>query len=197
MSSDLETSKTQSLVNRAKAIILTPTQEWDRIVAEPATIKSLFVDYAVILAAIGPICVAIRSLVFGYGALGYVYHPSPVKILAEAIVSYLFALGSVFVLGLIIEALAPNFGGVKDRVQAMKVAVYGSTASWLAEVFNLIPGLAILSVVGLYSLYLLYLGLPRLMKAPQEKALVYTVVVIVVAIVLAIVASVILLPFAH
>ena len=38
--------------------------------------------------------------------------------------------------------------------------------------------------MGLYSLYLLYLGLRSLMKSPQEKALPYTVVVIVAAIVI-------------
>jgi hypothetical protein len=38
--------------------------------------------------------------------------------------------------------------------------------------------------VGLYSLYLLYTGLPVLMRTPADKAMPYTVVVIIVAIVL-------------
>jgi hypothetical protein len=46
-----------------------------------------------------------------------------------------------------------------------------------------IPTLGWLAILGLYSLYLLFLGLPTLMKAPQEKAMVYTIVVIVCAIV--------------
>jgi len=47
-----------------------------------------------------------------------------------------------------------------------------------------LPGLRILTILGLYSLYLLYLGLPVLMKAPAEKAMGYTVVVIIAAVVL-------------
>jgi hypothetical protein len=51
-------------------------------------------------------------------------------------------------------------------------------------------------LVSLYSLYLLYLGLPVLMKAPQEKAVGYTVVVIIVAIVLYFVIGIIVAQFA-
>jgi hypothetical protein len=45
--------------------------------------------------------------------------------------------------------------------------------------------------LGLYSLYLLYLGLPVLMKSPREKAMAYTAVVILAAIVLFMVIGVI------
>jgi hypothetical protein len=48
----------------------------------------------------------------------------------------------------------------------------------------LIPPLGFLQIVGLYSLYLLYLGLPVLMKTPQDKALIYTIVVVIAAIVI-------------
>ena len=40
---------------------------------------------------------------------------------------------------------------------------------------------------ALYSLYLLYLGLPRLMKCPEDKAIGYSAVVVVCAIVLSVV----------
>jgi hypothetical protein len=57
----------------------------------------------------------------------------------------------------------------------------------VAGIFALIPGLRILTLLGIYSLYLLYLGLPVLMKTPREKAASYTAVVILAAIVLSIV----------
>ena len=69
-------------------------------------------------------------------------------------------------------------------MQALKVAAYSSTAAWLAGIFILIPALGFLQILGLYSLYLLYLGLPRLMKTPEDKALVYTAIVIVAAFVI-------------
>ena len=71
--------------------------------------------------------------------------------------------------------------------QALKLAIYSATASWLAGIFSLIPGLSILGLLGLYSLYLLYTGLPLLMKSPEDKAMTYTIVIVVCAIVIALV----------
>ena len=64
------------------------------------------------------------------------------------------------------------------------MAAYSSTAGWVAGIFSLIPGLRMLGILGLYSIYLLYLGLPILMKAPAERAAAYTALVVVAAIVL-------------
>jgi len=51
-------------------------------------------------------------------------------------------------------------------------------------IFSLIPALSVLGLVAsLYSIYLIYLGLPVLMKCPAEKALVYTIVILVCAVV--------------
>ncbi|MFW9777128.1 YIP1 family protein, partial [Brucella melitensis] len=84
----------------------------------------------------------------------------------------------VYVLALVINALAPTFGGTQNQGQALKVAVYASTAAMLGGVFSLLPALAILGLVAaLYSLYLLYLGLPLLMRSPAARAVPYTAVV--------------------
>jgi hypothetical protein len=101
-----------------------------------------------------------------------------------AITQYIAGLIGLYILGLIIDALAPSFGGQKAPVQAMKVAVYSATASWVVSIFSIIPHLGILGLLGLYSLYLLYSGLPILMKSPADKSLGYTVVVVIVAIII-------------
>ena len=185
-----------SLFSRVRAILLRPTAEWGLIAAEPATVAGLFRSYAVPLAAIGPVCTVIGKLVFGSGVPGIaVYRPNPVGLILAELLAYGLALGSVFVLGLVIEALATSFDGVKDRVGAMKVAVYSSTASWLAAALNLVPVLGIVGLlVSLYGLYLLYRGLPIVMRAPHSKALGYTAVTVLVDIVLAVVAGLVLAP---
>jgi Yip1 domain len=109
----------------------------------------------------------------------------------SALVTYVLSLAATYVLALIIDALAPTFNGQKSQIQALKVAAYSSTASWVAGIFHLIPGLRLLTILGLYSLYLLYLGLPVVMKAPREKAMAYTAVVILAAIVLFMIVGVI------
>lgn len=176
------------LVGRVKRLLLSPSSEWDRIDAEPATIKGLYVGYVCILAAIPVIASLIGGQVFGHGALGFSFKPNPVAAVVSAVITYGLTLLSVFVLALIIDALAPSFDGQRDRIQAFKVAAYTGTASWVFGVLQIFPPLGLIgALLGLYGFYLLYVGLPKLMKAPKEKALGYTVVTVICAIVMFIV----------
>lgn len=173
-----------SLIERCKNILLKPKEEWDRIDTEPATVGGLMTGWVAPLAAIGPVAGLIGGLVFGYGGFGITIRPSIATAVTGAVVGYALALLCAWLFSKIIDALAPSFGGQRNPVQAMKVAAYSGTAAYLAGIFQIIPALGILGILGLYSLYLLYLGLPRLMKAPEDKAVGYTVVTVIVAIVL-------------
>jgi len=91
-----------------------------------------------------------------------------------------------FLLALLVDALAPSFGGTKNQVASMKVVAYGLTAGCVAGVLYLLPSMLLSLLVflaGCYGVYVFYLGLPVLMKCPQDKAVGYTAVVIVIAIV--------------
>jgi hypothetical protein len=108
--------------------------------------------------------------------------------IVTAALTFVLALVGIYVVALIINALAPSFGGEKNSTQALKVAVYSYTPGWVAGVLQILPMLGLLAVLaGLYGIYLIYLGLPRLMKCPQEKAASYTAVVVICAILLSIV----------
>jgi hypothetical protein len=173
-----------ALADRVKKILLAPKEEWEVIDTESATVSGLYTGYIIPLAAIGPIAQAIGSSMFGlYGGPFGGYRVPLRSAIAGGVALFILALVAVYVIGLIIDALAPTFGGTRNPIQAFKVAAYSSTASWLAGVFALLPGLRVLQILGLYSLYLLYLGLPVLMKAPQDRAVGYTAVVVIAAIV--------------
>ncbi|HEX8655817.1 MAG TPA: Yip1 family protein [Allosphingosinicella sp.] len=176
--------RTKGVFERARDIIMHPASEWPIIDREPATVGSVFVPYVLILAAIGPIAGLIGGQLFGMPLGFFTFKPPIGTAIGMAVMSYVVSIASVFILALIIDALAPSFGGTKNQAQAVKVAAYSWTAAWLAGIFGIVPMLAFLSLVGLYSFYLLYLGLPVLMKVPAEKAAGYTVVVILAAIVL-------------
>jgi hypothetical protein len=176
------------LVSRVKGILLSPKSEWATIDSESSTVASLYTSYIIPLAAVPAICAFIGLSLIGTSVLGTAYRRPIGAGLTSAVVSYVLSLVMVFVVALIIDALAPTFGGQKNQVQALKVSAYTATASWVGGIFMLLPALGLISVLfSLYSLYLLYLGLPTLMKAPEEKAVGYTVVVVVCVIVLAIV----------
>ena len=174
-----------NLVERAKNIVLQPSQEWKVIDAEPHTVQDLYTQYVMILAAIPAVCGFIGLSLIGIGVFGATYRLPIAAGVAHMVVSYITSLGCVYVLALIIDALAPTFGAQKNFIQALKVSAFMPTPAWLAGVFTLIPSLGIIgALLGLWSLYLLYVGLPLLMKPAQDKAVPYLAVVIIAAIVL-------------
>jgi hypothetical protein len=180
------TDRSPSIVDRVKAIILTPKDEWPKIAAETTPQGDILRSYVLPLAAIGPIASFIGGQVFGYGMFGFSYRPSLVWSLSSALVSYVLSIVSVFVLAFIADLLAPKFDGQSNKLAAFKLVAYSYTAGWLASVFGLIPSLGFFSILGLYSLYLLYTGATPLMKVPQDKAVGFTAVTILCAVVLAI-----------
>ena len=163
------------LVDRVKGILLSPKEEWPKIAGETETVPSLYTSYIMILAAIGPIAMMIRSMFFGF--FGSV---------VTAIVTYILTLASTYILALIVDALAPTFGGEKNFIQSLKLAAYASTAVWVSGILHLLGWLAgiLMLLAALYSLYTFYLGITVMKKCPQDKAIPYTLVVIVCEIVL-------------
>jgi hypothetical protein len=139
------------------------------------------------VAAIPSICQFIKTSILGYAGHGFrVYRVGMGAGLTAAVLDYAASLVSVYVLALIIELLAPNFGGQPDRVQALKLAGYAYTASWIAGVTQILPGLyPLFALAGvIYSVFLMYLGMPATMKVLPERAAPYTAVTAVIALVL-------------
>ncbi len=174
-----------NISERIKGILLRPKEEWRTIAGETAPIAELYKNYIFLLAAIGPVASFIGMSLVGVSLpVGGAYRVSITTGLLSAVVRYGLTLVGVYVLALIIDALAPSFSGEKNLGQAFKLATYSSTPGWLVGVFALIPALGILGILGLYGLYLLYIGLPVLMKSPEEKTTGYAVAIIIAAIVI-------------
>jgi hypothetical protein len=185
------------IIARAKAILLTPRTEWPLIAAEPASVAGLYTNYILIMAAIPAVVRFLSSSLIGQSTFLLGTYRMPIATGLEiAVVSYVLALVGVFVLALIVEALAPTFGGEKNRVQALKSVAYAYTASWVASIIGLVPGLGLISALAglIYGLYLLNLGLPFTMKCPADKSLGYTVVSVIAAIVVYIVLGLLMRP---
>jgi hypothetical protein len=177
-------------VTRAKNMCLSPDTEWTVVAEEHTPTGTLITGYVIPLAAIGAVAGLIGGSLVGRSApyLG-TYRVPIVSGIIGACFALVMAVVGVFILSIIINALAPTFNGQKNSEQALKVAVYSYTPAWVAGVLLVLPLLSslVMLLAGLYALYLLYLGLPRLMKCPADKAVAYTAVVIVCAIVLSVV----------
>jgi len=177
-----------NLVQRVQDILLKPKDTWAQIDAESATVGSIYKEYLIILAAIPALAMFIGTSFIGVGIFGFSYHVPVVPGIVAMIMRYVLSLVIAYVMALIVDALAPSFGGTKNTLNAFKVVAFASTAAYVAGVLNILPSLSMLGLLaGLYSAYLVYLGLPVLMKCPEDKAIGYTAVVIVIGIVTSVV----------
>jgi hypothetical protein len=172
------------LVQRAKGMILQPKAEWELIDREEYTVKDLYTNYVLILAAIPAIAGFLGFSIVGLGGIFSTYRVPIPSGIAHMVLGYLSSLVTVYLLALVIDGFAPTFDAQKNFLQAMKLAVFSSTPIWLAGIFALLPAFTILALLGLYGFYLLFLGLPLLMNTSADKAIPYFVVIVVIAIVL-------------
>ncbi len=179
------------LIARAQAILLTPKTEWPVIAAEQDTVANLYKNYIVVLAAIPAVAGFIKGSLIGFSMFGITVRTPIVSGIIGMLVSYALALAMVYVIGLIIDALAPSFGGEKNPTQALKTATYMATAGWVAGIAVIVPWIGWLIVWAgfFYGAYLLYLGLPHTMRCPPEKSVGYTIVTIIIAFVLGMIIS--------
>lgn len=173
-----------ALVDRVRNICLTPTTEWPVIEQENVAPVDLVTSYVAPLAAIGAVSGFIGSVLLSsilpFGGVGLFAG------LTVAVMSFAISILMCFLLALIVNALAPTFGGRQDFNQAFKVTAYSYTPAFVAGIASLIPllGGLIGFLAALYSLYVLYLGLPVLMKSAREKTAAYVIVIVVCGIVL-------------
>lgn len=174
------------IIERVKGILTTPRTEWPMAAAEPATVNSLYAGYIAIVVALPTIAGFIKSSLIGTSMFGITVRTPIGMGIVGMLLHYVLTLALVYVMALIVNALAPSFGGQKDMVQALKAVAYAWTAGWIAGIAVIVPWLGgLIAIAGaVYAIYLLYLGLPHTMKCPPEKAAGYTAVSIIIAIVL-------------
>ena len=167
---------------RAKAMLLDPSVEWTVIERESGDPAYLLSRYVAVLALVPAVFGVIGACVVGVVVPGTgLVRAALFDGFFGAIFGYAMAFGIVLILALVIDLLAPLFGGRKDFDSAFKLAAYSYTPVWLTGIFLLLPGLRFLTLAGIYGAYALALGLPRLMKSPEQKSYGYAAVIVVCA----------------
>ena len=167
---------------RVKSILLDPAAAWrliEKEVGDPAYLLSRYVALLALIPALSGFVGA--TLIGSIAPSGVIVRVDIVDGLLGAIFSYATSCAMALLLGLLINLLAPTFGGRRDFENAFKLAVYSFTPLWIAGIFLLLPGLLFLLLTGAYGIYLLWLGVPRLTKVPEQQAVNFTAVIVVCA----------------
>ena len=168
-----------NLVDRAKNMIVSPKTEWDVVAAEEPNTQQILVSYVIPLALIPAIAITI-----GWGVIGTWGFTSFTYGIALGLVQLFNSIISVLVAAFVIDVLAPSFGSTKNYGRAIQLVAYSMTPVWVFGILNIFPAIGWLSaLLGLYGLYLLYLGLTPIMKTPDDKKAVYLIISIVVLVV--------------
>jgi hypothetical protein len=166
-----------ALIARVQRLLLSPATEWDTIAGEAADVQKIYMNYVGPLLIASAIAGAISLMFFGFG-FG--------ATLQQLLTQIVLGLIGVYVVAFVTNALAPTFGATPDMGQAFKLAAYAPTAAWVGGIFVIVPMIgSIVAIVGaLYSLYLLYVGLPKLMRPPEDKVVIYILAIIGVMVVI-------------
>lgn len=193
MTMDPNVSASAGLVDRVKNILLKPQSEWDVIATEPADVTKLYTGYALPLIVLAAVASLIGSVLIGHSFLGASYRVPLVSGVMFAVFQVAAGLIGIFLMAFVANALAPTFGSTQDQGQAHKLAVYSATAGLVGGLLAILPPIAPLAIIAaIYSLVLLWIGLPRLMKTPEDKRVGYFATIIVVVIVVGFVINMVL-----
>ncbi|MFY9692675.1 MAG: Yip1 family protein [Xanthobacteraceae bacterium] len=171
-----------NVARRARAILADPVAEWAAIASEPGDPAYVLSRYVTVMALVPAVFSFVGACMVGVVVPNAGLMRTPVfNGLFGAILGYVLSCAIVLVLGILINLLAPSFGGRRDFDSAFKLAVYSFTPAWLAGVFLVLPGLQFLTLTGLYGAYTLWRGLPLLIKSPGQKSLGFTALIVICA----------------
>lgn len=170
-------------IERAKNIITSPNKEWDVIALEQPNTGQIITGYVLLLAGAAAVAAFI-----GYGLIGFrvglFHYATTTWGIYYALNVLVGAIAGVFISALVIDALAPSFGSEKNMGRSVQLVAYSYTPAWIGALLAIYPPLALIgSLAGIYGLYLMYIGMPKLKKTPADKHAGYFVVAIVTLIV--------------
>ena len=184
------------VVNQAKDICFNPKGTLKKLKDEKITKESLLIYLGIVAlpTLIGVIIgQGIVGVSVGWGFYSYSYTVPLGWAVAGGISQYILMIISVIVFGYVVNFLAPSFSSKQNLMQSMKLVAYAITPVLIAGIFNIFPPLSIIVFLALiYSLYILYIGLPIYLETPKnEKRIIYIIVAIVIYAVIIIVIGII------
>ena len=175
---------------------MNPKGEWDIIAKEDTKMMDVFLKYFLPLAAVS----AIASFI-GYGFVGYKVGLFGLSTTVKGIglgatygiISLVASCAGFFIGSVVIDALATNFKSEKNINRSAQLVAFSYTPALVAGILNIVPALGILaSLSGIYGLVILYFGMSKMKKTPEDQVVVYYIISLLVIIVASAVVSFIL-----
>jgi hypothetical protein len=179
-------AKSEFILSRAYGLMRNPTQEWKQIDAEETSIFQVLLGYTLPLAALFALATFLGSFLLGERMGDTVVRPEVGPALVSAVVWTVMLTAGIGVLGLLASMIAENFEAERQDVRGVKLVAYAFTPTLVAGLVNIVPAWGVAAVaVGLgATAYVLFRGIPIIMRAPESEAQNYTATVMVLGLVL-------------
>ena len=182
------------------SILVNPKSTWDKVANMPKDAADLGMIYSTLLAIIPA-----ASFYYGTTQVGWTVGDGlPTKLTVESAnrmipLFYLAQVGAIFGIGWFIHWMSETYGADSSLTKGIRISGLTATPLFLAGIVGITPQLIVDFTVGIiavtWSTYLLYIGIPRVMKIPEERGFLFSsaiIAVCLVAIVVILGASVIL-----
>ncbi|HEY4788685.1 MAG TPA: YIP1 family protein [Bacteroidales bacterium] len=154
--------------NRARNIIVSPKTEWTVIQSEAQSKEVIIKTYAIPFMLIMTVCSVIGSIIM-VSNMGFA--------IVRAIGIFGLTYVGLYISALIINELTTSFNSKKDKDATFRLVIYSSTAYFIImSIVSLLPPLSMLSVFGLFSVYLFWEGTSILLETPEDNKIGFVVV---------------------
>jgi len=191
------------MFNHAIGMLVQPSTQWRKIAELPQATLTTMILYPCVMALLPAV-----AWYYGTTRIGWsVGDGGSIKLttdsaLAIIILFYFAMISAVAIIGYFIHWMSDTYGADSSFAKGIVIAGFTATPLFLAGASGFHPVLWLDMLVGVisvcWSVYLLYLGIPIVMKIPEERGFLFSSAVIAICLVMLIcimVGSVILWDF--
>jgi len=172
------------MTERIKTLLFNPKAAWEEISQEEISNSKIMWSYFFPLLLIPVIATFVSYGIIGYRVAFFGSVHSLELGFRSALSILLSTLAGTLISAFIIDALVPSFGSEKNFNKALQLIVYSYTPGLIGGIFYFYYATSLLGpILGLYGLYLLFLGLKPMMKIADDKQAAYFIVSLMVTII--------------
>lgn len=177
------------ILGHVLGLITHPDREWESIRESKPSVGQLYLQHTLLLALIPAVAAYFGTTQVGWQVGG----GEPVKLTSSSAlqlcsIAYLAMLCGVYILGKFIDLFAATYGVDSSNPRGVVLAAYTATPLFIMGVIAVYPSIWLNMTAGLvavaYSVYLLYEGLPILMRIPPERGFLFASSVLTVGLVM-------------
>lgn len=178
------------MIQHGLGLLARPRAQWKAIGAQPESTLTTFVLYPCIMAILPAV-----AWYYGTTQVGWTVGDdgSPIKLTVQSaraicILFYVTMVACVGIIGYFIHWMSETYGADSSLVKGVVIAGFTATPLFLAGLVGFYPILWLDMLVGVvaisWAVYLLYLGIPIVMKIPEERGFLFSSAILAIALVI-------------